>query len=75
MRTAWNVPHTPEQLWPALCNSPVELTPRCPVFYLGTPRPTECRLPEGAGEVGAARQCVVCRNWQRMSLAQPVTRS
>jgi hypothetical protein len=52
------MPHSPAELWPALCDSTVELTPRCPVFYLGTPRPTECRLPDGPGEVGAARQCV-----------------
>jgi hypothetical protein len=52
------MPHSPDELWPALCDSTVELTPRCPVFYLGAPRPTECRLPEGPGAVGAARQCV-----------------
>jgi hypothetical protein len=58
VRTRWSVPHSPEALWPALCDSAVSLTPRCPVFYLGTPRPTECRLPDGPGEVGATRQCV-----------------
>jgi hypothetical protein len=52
------MPHRPEELWPVLCDSAMELAPRCPVFFLGAPRPTECRLPEGAGEVGAARQCV-----------------
>jgi hypothetical protein len=52
------MPHSPDELWPALCDSTLHLTPRCPVFYLGTPRPSECRLPEGPGEVGAARQCV-----------------
>lgn len=58
VRTRWKMPHSPDELWPALCNSALELTPRCPVFYLGAPRPSECRLPEGPGEVGAARQCV-----------------
>ncbi|MET8526888.1 hypothetical protein [Micromonospora sp. NPDC005172] len=58
VRTRWMMPHPPELLWPALCDSRLELQPRCPVFYLGTPRPTTCRLPEGPGEVGVARQCV-----------------
>ncbi|WP_433383151.1 hypothetical protein ACQPZX_20575 [Actinoplanes sp. CA-142083] len=58
VRTRWTMPHSRDELWPLLCDSAVELTPRCPVFYLGTPRPTECRLPEGPGEVGASRQCV-----------------
>ncbi|WP_250007773.1 hypothetical protein [Actinoplanes sp. M2I2] len=58
VRTRWSVPQSPSQMWPALCDSRVELTPRCPVFYLGTPRPQECRLPAGPGEVGATRQCV-----------------
>ena len=76
VRTRWSVPHSPDQLWPALCDSSIELTPRCPVFYLGTPRPTECRLPEGPGEVGAARQCVseqgVIR--QRITVWEPPAR-
>ena len=58
VRTRWLMSQAPAELWPALCDSSMELTPRCPVFYLGAPRPTECRLPDGAGEVGAARQCV-----------------
>jgi hypothetical protein len=28
------------------------------VFYLGTPRPVQCRLPDRQGEAGATRQCV-----------------
>lgn len=52
------MPHPAEALWPALCDSRMELQPRCPVFYVGTPRPSTCRLPDGPGEVGAARQCV-----------------
>ena len=76
MRTRWRVPHSPAELWPALCDSAVELIPRCPVFYLGTPRPTECRLPDGPGEVGAARQCVseqgVVR--QRITVWEPPAR-
>ncbi|WP_432968486.1 hypothetical protein [Dactylosporangium sp. CA-233914] len=57
VHTRWRVACSPEELWPALCDSAVELTPRCPVFYLGAPRPTACRLPDGPGDVGAARQC------------------
>ncbi|WP_165823220.1 SRPBCC family protein [Micromonospora globispora] len=76
VRTRWTVPHPPEALWPALCDSRLELQPRCPVFYLGTPRPTMCRLPDGPGEVGAARQCVseqgVVR--QRITVWEPPTR-
>ncbi|MBU2666790.1 SRPBCC family protein [Actinoplanes bogorensis] len=76
VRTRWTMPHTPEQLWPALCDSRVELTPRCPVFCLGTPRPTECRLPEGHGEVGAARQCVSEQGTvrQRITVWEPPAR-
>jgi hypothetical protein len=70
------MPHPPTVLWPLLCDSRLELQPRCPVFYLGTPRPTTCRLPEGPGEVGAARQCVseqgVVR--QRITIWEPPTR-
>jgi len=36
----------------------MRLPPRCPVFRLGAPTPVQCRLPEGSGGVGAARQCV-----------------
>jgi hypothetical protein len=76
VRTSWRVPHSPALLWPALCDSAVELTPRCPVFYLGAPRPTECRLPDGPGAVGAARQCVseqgVVR--QRITVWEPPAR-
>ncbi|MGN9779722.1 SRPBCC family protein [Micromonospora sp. H33] len=57
VRTRWTVPHPPEVLWPALCDSRMELRPRCPVFCLGAPRPTACRLPDGPGAVGARRQC------------------
>jgi len=28
------------------------------VFCLGTPRPVQCRLPEGVGEAGAPRECI-----------------
>ncbi|MEV0717262.1 SRPBCC family protein [Asanoa sp. NPDC050611] len=76
VRTRWVVPQPPEVLWPVLCDSRIELRHRCPVFYLGTPRPTACRLPEGPGEVGAARQCVseqgVVR--QRITLWEPPSR-
>ncbi|WP_164842484.1 SRPBCC family protein [Actinoplanes solisilvae] len=58
VRTRWTVPQSPDDMWPALCDSSMELKPRCPVFYLGTPQPTECRLPDGEGAVGASRQCV-----------------
>ncbi|MER7461247.1 SRPBCC family protein [Micromonospora sp. NPDC126480] len=57
VRTQWVVPQPPEVLWPALCDSRMELRPRCPVFCLGAPRPTACRLPDGDGAVGASRQC------------------
>src|SRR5262245_41981484 len=47
-----------DDVWPVLCDSRIQLTPRCPVFYLGAPRPVECRLPTGSGGVGSTRQCV-----------------
>ncbi|MDG9676058.1 hypothetical protein [Micromonospora sp. DH14] len=76
VRTGWTMPHPAEVLWPALCDSRLELQPRCPVFYLGTPRPTSCRLPDGPGEVGASRQCVseqgVVR--QRITVWEPPSR-
>jgi hypothetical protein len=58
VRTAWTMPYPPEELWPLLCESRLSLKPRNPVFFLGTPRPSSCRLPDSPGEVGATRQCV-----------------
>ena len=47
----------PAEVWPLLCSS--RMDPRIPcVFRLGIPKPVECRLPDGAGGVGARRQCV-----------------
>lgn len=58
VRTRTVLPRPAESVWPLLCDSRVTLTPRCPVFRLGVPRPVECRLPEGVGGEGALRQCV-----------------
>src|SRR3954469_22569907 len=70
------MPHSPEVLWPALCDSRIELPARCPVFYLGAPRPTECRLPAAAGAEGADRQCVSVQGVvrQRITVWEPPTR-
>lgn len=47
----------PAEVWPLLCSS--RMDPRIPcLFRLGIPKPVECRLPDGAGGVGARRQCV-----------------
>lgn len=57
VRTQTTVPLPVDSVWPLLCDSRVTLKPRCPVLYLGVPKPVECRLPDGGGE-GAPRQCV-----------------
>lgn len=51
------LPLPPDQAWPKLCDSRLQLRPVCPVFLLGTPRPHECALPSGPGGVGAEREC------------------
>ena len=48
---------SPQRIWPLLCDSHMELPAGWP-FCLGMPRPIECRLPDGSGAVGGARECV-----------------
>ncbi|MEK7467677.1 MAG: hypothetical protein AAB074_09720 [Planctomycetota bacterium] len=55
--TGWNFSQPREKMWPLLCNSRMEPVCSC-LFGLGVPRPEECRLPEGHGGEGSARQCV-----------------
>jgi hypothetical protein len=76
VRTRWTVPHSPEALWPVLCDSRLELEPRCPVFYMGTPRPAMCQLPDGAGGVNATRECVSEQGkiQQRITVWEPSVR-
>lgn len=47
-----------ESVWSLLYDSRIEQKSWCPVFCLGAPQPVECRLPDGVGHEGAARQCV-----------------
>lgn len=47
-----------DETWSRLCRSRMHQPARCPVFYLGVPKPVECRLPDGEGRVGATRECV-----------------
>lgn len=51
------LPGSPEEIWPLLCSSKMELGTAC-LFQLGLPRPVECRLPGGSGGVGEERQCI-----------------
>jgi len=70
------MPYPPEALWPLLCDSRLDLQPRCPVFFVGTPRPSSCRLPNGPGDVGASRECVSEQGTvrQRITTWQPPSR-
>ena len=63
---------TPEEIWPLLCQSRIE-GGSSRLFRLGLPRPLECRLPSGPGEVGATRQCISDRGTirQRITTWEP----
>lgn len=76
VRTETMVSKPVEDVWSDLCGSRMRLTPRCPVFYVGAPRPVECRLPEGRGGLGAPRQCVSAQGTieQRITEWTPSTR-
>jgi len=54
--TSARLPGPPEKVWPLLCSSRMDPEIPC-LFRLGIPKPVECRLPDGTGEVGARRQC------------------
>lgn len=45
-----------DKVWPLLCDSKIEGR-ISPLFLLGVPQPLQCRLPEGHGGVGSAREC------------------
>jgi hypothetical protein len=66
--------HPPEQIWPLLCNSRIELTPPR-VFWLGIPRPLECRLREDVTDC-RTRQCISDRGTieQRIIIWEPYRR-
>ena len=57
VKTTWKFLESPEAIWPRLCNSRLPASQGC-WFAPGLPRPLECRLPGGRGEVGATRQCI-----------------
>jgi hypothetical protein len=57
VRTTWRFARPPEIIWPLLCDSRMEPTNSC-LFRLGVPQPRQCRLPNGQGGVGSARQCI-----------------
>ncbi len=73
VRTATVLPAPPETVWPLLYDSRMVLPARCPVFHLGTPRPVECRIPDGIAEAGARRECVSVEGVlsQRITDARP----
>jgi len=57
VRTSILINKPPAEVWPLLCSS--RMDSRVPwLFRLGIPKPVECRLPDGAGGVGARRQCI-----------------
>lgn len=55
IKTAVTINAAKEDLWPLLTNSRMQAQG---IFCLGVPKPVECRLPDGEGKVGAARQCI-----------------
>ncbi|MBB5353233.1 hypothetical protein HNR46_003488 [Haloferula luteola] len=54
IQTAITIPASPEQLWPLLTRSSMNL-PGC--FCLGLPQPLSCELPDSEGGVGSIRHC------------------
>jgi hypothetical protein len=57
VRTSIVIDKPPSEVWPLLCSS--KMDPNIPCYFrLGIPKPVECRLPDGAGGVGARRQCI-----------------
>ena len=63
-------PAPADAVWPLLCDSQMALPHRCPVFCLGTPRPVECRLPDGVGEAGAPRECIAVEGSVQQEITQ-----
>ncbi len=57
VRTTWRFAQPPEIIWPLLCDSRMEPS-KSWLFRLGLPQPRQCRLPNGQGGVGSARQCI-----------------
>lgn len=57
VRSSILIPRPPSAVWPLLCSSRMDPAIPC-MFRLGIPKPVECRLPEGEGGVGRARECV-----------------
>lgn len=57
VRTSILLDRPPAVVWPLLCSSRMDPGIPC-LFRLGIPKSVECRLPDGAGGVGARRQCV-----------------
>jgi polyketide cyclase/dehydrase/lipid transport protein len=57
VRTCARLPGRPDAVWPLLCSSSRDGSRPC-LFRLGVPKPVECRLPSGAGAVGARRECI-----------------
>jgi len=75
IRTSQIILANPEQLWPLLTNSRMDV-PGC--FCLGLPRPVACELPDSTGGVGSERRCISDRgtviqritNWQPSRVLQ-----
>lgn len=57
IRTEFLLRNDPERIWPRLCQATMDTRRPC-LFRFGIPKPVECRLPSGHGEVGATRECV-----------------
>ncbi len=48
----------PHAVWPLLFGSKMTLPSYSPLFFLGLPKPVECRLASSETGVGATRECV-----------------
>jgi len=70
IRTSRIMNATPEQLWPLLTNSRMDVPGW---FCLGLPRPVACELPRSVGGLGAERRCISDRGTivQRITTWQP----
>ncbi|MGJ8655089.1 MAG: SRPBCC family protein [Akkermansiaceae bacterium] len=53
--TTKNIKTTPENLWPLLTNSRMDVPGW---FCLGVPQPKSCELPNPAGGIGSERRCI-----------------
>lgn len=57
LKTTYKFNGNAEDLWPLLFGSKMDDKKPCR-FLFGLPKPVECRLEDGQGGIGEARQCI-----------------